>query len=152
MDEVSWPDHIVDFLLKNIKKQKGKHGSVPGCTTLLPVHEDFFDPVTQEELYLIDLLAPARKLQEEKQKNEEMTEELVYLECEKQEITYQRSGQAKTLMNNIIFLKNIIDTNRDTIHLKPADEEKLNDIAKQVKEWREKEENKKKARSESTQQ
>ncbi|KAI3863908.1 hypothetical protein MKW98_031500, partial [Papaver atlanticum] len=33
MDKVSWPDHIVEYLLKYIGKQKG---SVTGCTTLLP--------------------------------------------------------------------------------------------------------------------
>ncbi|XP_026396080.1 uncharacterized protein LOC113290711 [Papaver somniferum] len=93
------------------------------------VHEDFVDPVTEDEMYLIDLSSPSRELEVERQKNKEMAEENLYLECDKQEITYQRRGQTRTLINNIIFMKNIIDNNNDMIQLQPADVERLEDIA-----------------------
>ncbi|KAI3863986.1 hypothetical protein MKW98_031578, partial [Papaver atlanticum] len=37
MHRVSWPDHIVKYLMDSIKKPKGKDGlkRVPGCTPLL---------------------------------------------------------------------------------------------------------------------
>ena len=100
-------------------------------------HQEFVDPVSTEENYLIDLLAAERDLEQERTRIKELEEGNKFLDCDRDEIHDMDKDEIKKFVQSTLFLRDMYEKNKDKMELQAGDADRIADIDKNIEKWQE---------------